>query len=90
MNVAARKNEREKKMGEIRIVKEKQKTSDYTFQDDGLNIGNSESSSEKKELDTKKKAAQDFRLREGSNINKLRKSKIIGGHSMQGHSPVYE
>lgn len=79
-------------MGEIRIVKEKKnnKTLDYTFQDDGLNIGKPEPSSEKKEQDTKKKAAQDFRLREGSNINKLKKSKIVGGHSLQGHSPVYE
>lgn len=73
-------------MGEIRIVKEK-KTTDYTFIGDSLNLSKS---SEKQQSDVKKKNERDFRLRDNTKINKLKKSKVTGGHTMQGHSPVYE
>jgi hypothetical protein len=72
----------------IKIIKEK-KVTDYTFTDGGLNL----EESEKKELDTKKdiKPEHDYRLRDTSKNNKLKhKSKITGGHNMQGHSAVYE
>ena len=73
---------------EIKVIKEKKQVRDYTFIDDSLNF---EKSAEKKESSAKKKerAERDFRLRDAS-INRLKKSKISGGHSMQGHSPVYE
>jgi hypothetical protein len=72
----------------IKIVKEK-KATDYTFIEDSLNLGQA---AEKKVSGVKKdKAERDFRLRGDSKINKLKhKSKVTGGHSMQGHSPVYE
>jgi hypothetical protein len=71
----------------IKLVKEK-KAKDYTFVDDGLNL---ELSAEKESAVKKEKAEPDFRLRDNSTkVNKLKKSKIAGGHSMQGHSPVYE
>jgi hypothetical protein len=72
----------------IKIIKEK-KIRDYTFIDDGLHL---EQSSEKKELDVRKdKTEHDFRLRNDAKLNNLKhKSKIVSGHNMQGHSPVYE
>jgi hypothetical protein len=72
----------------IKIVREK-KTTDYTFIDDGLNL---KKPAEKEESDAKKdKAKRDFRLGHDTRINKLKhKSKITGGHGIQGHSPVYE
>jgi hypothetical protein len=71
----------------IKIVKER-KALDYTFIDDSLNL---QKSSEKSASNVKKdKTEPDFRLRDDTKIHKLKKSKISGGHSMQGHSPVYE
>lgn len=71
----------------IKVIKER-KAKDFTFLDDGLNL---EQSSEKKESDGKKeKVERDFRLRDNTKVNKLKKPKITGGHSKQGHSPVYE
>ncbi|HEU4604632.1 MAG TPA: hypothetical protein VFS46_00165 [Nitrososphaera sp.] len=70
---------------EIKIIKEK-KVTDYTFIGDGLNL---ERPAEKKPDVKKGKAERDFMLRDNK-INKLKKSKMTGGHSMQGHSPVYE
>ena len=71
----------------IKIVKEK-KAKDFTFIDETLNLAHL---TEKSESSTKKeKAEPDFRLRDSTKVNKLKKSKIAGGHSMQGHSPVYE
>lgn len=71
----------------IKIVKEK-KARDYTFIDDVMHL---DKSAEKKESSVKKdKTERDFRLRDDKTINKLKKSKISGGHGMQGHSPVYE
>jgi hypothetical protein len=74
-------------MGNIKIVREK-KIENYTFVDDSLDL--IKSSQKKEELDTKKKIPPDYRLRDNAKINKLKKSKITGGHTMQGHSPVYE
>jgi hypothetical protein len=72
---------------EIKIVKEK-KIRDYTFIDDALDL---EQPSKGDESDSRKdKGEPDFRLRDSTQINKLKKSKITGGHSKQGHSPVYE
>lgn len=77
-------------MGEIRIVKEK-KATDYTFVDKSLDLGEL---TKKKEMPDAKKddgIEPDFRLRDDSKKSKARfKPKITGGHSMQGHSPVYE
>jgi hypothetical protein len=70
----------------IKIVKEK-KVRDYTFIDDSLDL---EKSTEKESNLKKDKAERDFRLRDSAKINKLKKSKVTGGQSMQGHSPVYE
>ena len=72
----------------IKIIKEK-KATDYTFIDNSLNL---ERQAEKKELDVKKnKTQRNFRLRDDAKVSKLKhKSKVTSGHSMQGHSPVYE
>jgi hypothetical protein len=78
-------------MGEIKIVKEK-KATDYTFVDGALNLGQS---SNEKEAKTESKASNtkgknDVKLR-ADKITKIKhKSKITGGRSMQGHSPIYE
>jgi hypothetical protein len=71
----------------IRIIKEK-KSRDYTFIDDRLNLDNSV---EKKDSTIQKGGIdRDYRLRDVK-LNKLKhKSKITGGHNMQGHSAVYE
>ncbi|AIC14326.1 hypothetical protein [Nitrososphaera viennensis] len=82
-------------MGGFKIIKEK-KATDYTFVDDTLSLGQADAAATetKKELDAKRDSKNnnnDIRLRDDSKINKIRhKSKITGGHSMQGHSPVYE
>jgi hypothetical protein len=71
----------------IRVIKEK-KVKDFTFIDDGLNL---EQPAEKREQhDKKEKAERDYRLRDNARVNRLKKSKITGGRSKQGHSPVYE
>jgi hypothetical protein len=73
----------------IKLMKDR-KVRGYTFiDDDSLNLdkslaGNKDSGSKKG------KTQRDFRLRDDTKINKLKKSKIGGGHSTQGHSPVYE
>ena len=71
----------------IKIMKEK-KSTDYTFIDDSLNLRNSV---EKKDSAVKKRRTdRDYRLRDVK-LKKLKhKSKITGGHNMQGHSAVYE
>jgi hypothetical protein len=70
----------------IKIVREK-KVKDYTFTDEMLNLSQPAKS---EAVAKKEKAEPDFRLRDSAKVNKLKKSKITGGHSMQGHSPVYE
>ena len=72
----------------IKVIKEK-KVADYTFIDEGLNL---ENSVQNKESDSKKERTKDdFRLRGNAKLNRLRhKSKLTGGHNMQGHSAVYE
>ena len=77
-------------LAKVRIVKER-KSTDYTFVDNSLNLR--ELSEEKEMHETKKDegAEPDFRLRDDSKKVKARfKPKIAGGHSKQGHSPVYE
>ncbi|WP_415280902.1 hypothetical protein [Candidatus Nitrososphaera sp. FF02] len=71
----------------IKIVREK-KAKDLTFIGDVLNL--TQPAEKGKSAAKKEKAEPDFRLRDSTKINKLKKSKIAGGHSMQGHSPVYE
>jgi len=71
----------------IKIVKEN-KVRDYTFIDESLKL---EKSANKESSAKPDKPERDFRLRNDAKINKLKlKSKVTGGHSMQGHSPVYE
>jgi len=70
----------------IKIIKE-EKARDYTFIEDNQNL----KSTENKESGAKKDRTEpDFRLKKDPKVNKLKKSKFTGGHSMQGHSPVYE
>ena len=66
---------------EIRIVKDK--AADYTFLDDGLLSRNEATKTEGK----KKERKVDPRIAPG--LKKF-KPKLAGGHSKQGHSPVYE
>jgi hypothetical protein len=75
-------------MAKVKIVRKK-KSVDYTFVDNALNLGDL---SEKKEAEDAKKDASDtdYRLRGDSKHQAKFKPKITGGHSMQGHSPVYE
>ncbi|HKU48350.1 MAG TPA: hypothetical protein VJP79_00245 [Nitrososphaera sp.] len=71
----------------IKIIKEK-KFEDFTFIDDGLK---DLSRQQDAKAETKKDiSAPDFRLRNGGKSSKLKKSRMMGGHGMQGHSPVYE
>ncbi len=74
-------------MARIKIVKKK--PTDYTFVDDSLNL---DGMAEKKETDNARDNASepDYRLRGDSKKKARFKPKIAGGHSMQGHSPVYE
>jgi len=73
----------------IKIVKEIKRT-DYTSVDDFLCLELRQV--QKKDPDVKQdKTIRDFRLRDDARVNKLKhKSKVSGGHGMQGHSPVYE
>lgn len=71
----------------IKIIKEN-KVRDYTFIDEGLNLEKQEN---KESGSKKEKVERDYRLRDDAKLNKLKhKSKMSGGHSMQGHSPIYE
>lgn len=70
----------------IKIIKEK-KYEDFTFIDKGLKL--SEQQDVKAEAKTDR-SKPDYRLREGGKPNKLKKSRMAGGHGMQGHSPIYE
>lgn len=73
----------------IKLIKDR-KVRDYTFIDhDSLNLDKSLAGN-KVSSPKKDKTKRDFRLGNDKKINKLKKSKISGGHSMQGHSPVYE
>lgn len=71
----------------IKIIKEN-KVRDYTFIDEGLNLEKQEN---KESGSKKEKVERDYRLRDDAKLNKLKhKSKMSGGHTMQGHSPIYE
>lgn len=77
-------------MARVRIVKER-KSTDYTFVDNSLNLRELSEENETHETKKYEGAEPDFRLREDSKKSKARfKPKITGGHSKQGHSPVYE
>lgn len=69
----------------IKIIKEK-KFDNITFIDDGLKLSMREDGEESK----KNKSGPDYRLRESGKADKLKKSRVTGGHGMQGHSPIYE
>ena len=70
----------------IKVIKEKRAT-DFTFIDDGLNLKTQEDSKLKT---TKDKTEPEYRLHESTKLDRLKKSRKIGGHGMQGHSPIYE
>lgn len=79
-------------MAKIKIVKEK-KVTDYTFTGDTLDLDSVARNAESRESTEKKEDAkeQEYRLRDDAKISKIRhKSRMTGGHSKQGHSPVYE
>jgi len=71
----------------VKVIKDK-KAIDYTFIHDNLNL--KEPGEKKRSGGKKEKTVRDFRLRDDRAITKLKKSKISGGHGLQGHSPVYE
>ncbi len=76
------------KMAKIRIVKER-KATDYTFVDNSLNLDDLAEKRERHDANKADDVEPDYRLR--GDFKKTRfKPKITGGHSMQGHSPVYE
>jgi hypothetical protein len=70
----------------IKIIKEK-KFDSITFIDDGLKLSKRD---DRREESKKDKSGPDFRLRESGKAGKLKKSRVTGGHGMQGHSPIYE
>ncbi len=81
---------------EIRIIKKDgyKKVGDYTFIDNNNNIelrkmGNSNASSSS---DNKKHKEHLFKLRNNpkKNMKSHNKSRVVGGHGTQSHSPVYE
>ncbi|AIC16418.1 hypothetical protein [Nitrososphaera viennensis] len=79
-------------MAKIKIVKEK-KATDYTFTGDTLDLENIAKDAESIDVTNKKDKANEpeYKLRADAKLDKIKhKSKITGGHSMQGHSPVYE
>lgn len=79
-------------MAKVKIVKEK-KATDYTFTGDTLELDSIAKNTESNESAEKKDDAKEreYRLRADTKLDKIKhKSKITGGHSMQGHSPVYE
>ena len=76
------------KMGKIKIVKEK--ATDYTFVDKGLDM---DVPSREKEgaSGEKSRAEPNLRLGDDAKINKIKHTSLItGGHNKQGHSSVYE
>jgi hypothetical protein len=70
----------------IKIIKEK-KFDNITFVGDRLNLSEYD---DRREQSKKDKSKPDYRLRESGKVGKLKKSRVAGGHGMQGHSPVYE
>jgi hypothetical protein len=73
-------------MSKMRIVKEKNEG--CTFTGDSLDLA---PRAGEPESDRKDDAGRDYRLRVDRKLDKIKhKSKLTGGHSMQGHSPVYE
>jgi hypothetical protein len=83
-------------MGKIKVIKKKDESVNYTFKEDGLKnlayrvVG--EPSRGGSEKNDKADAEPEYRLRaNAAKQDKIKhKSKVTGGHSMQGHSPVYE
>lgn len=74
----------------IKVIKEK-KAWDYTFIDDTANLNGIREQEQQPKDKKRDMVEQNMRLRHDTKINKLKhRSKITGGHSMQGHSPVYE
>lgn len=71
----------------IKIIKEK--TREYTFIKEGMNL---EHSGEVTHASNKNaKTEREYGLRDDAKVNNLKhRSKITGGHNKQGHSPVYE
>ena len=96
----------EKKMGkEIRIIKkeDQKKFEEYTFIFDDINnielnkLGSgkdpiSPSSSSSSSSDNKKPKQYEFKLRNNpkKDMKSRNKSRLVGGHSIQSHSSVYE
>lgn len=77
-------------MVKVRIVKER-KSTDYTFVDESLNLRELPDEKETHKVKKDEGVKPDFRFRDDSRKGKARfKPKITGGHSKQGHSPVYE
>jgi hypothetical protein len=79
-------------MAKVKIIRER-KTTNYTFTGDTLDLDSIARDTESNEFTEKKDDAKEreYRLRTDAKLDKMKhKSKITGGHSMQGHSPVYE
>jgi hypothetical protein len=79
-------------MAKVKIIREK-KATDYTFTGDTLDLDSIAKNVESTDATDKKDNANErvYRLRADAKLDKIKhKSKITGGHSMQGYSPVYE
>lgn len=79
-------------MAKVKIIRAR-KTTNYTFTGDTLDLDSIARDTESNEFTEKKDDAKEreYRLRTDAKLDEMkRKSKITGGHSMQGHSPVYE
>ena len=94
-----------KKDGEIRIITDKQKNSEYTFVDDGLtnhhlfnsvpshNNGGNPSEDQKKREEKNDMSSYSLRRhkdRLAADYKRFKSSKITKAQSKQNHSPVYE
>ena len=79
-------------MGKLKIVREK-KATEFTFTGDTVDLNSIAKNTESNDTTDKKDNANEheYRLRADTKMDKIKhKSKITGGHNMQGHSPVYE
>lgn len=83
-------------MEKIKIIREKKGVTNYTFVVDSLSPVKSDIHADESDSDSSEKinkGRREFELRDDAarQLDKMKhKSKIFGGHSMQGHSPVYE
>lgn len=85
-----------RRMGKkITVRKDDKRSDDYTFIDDAaMNLSrfkSQESTGTKSDNHADRKTKEYFRLKNNpADLKARKKSRLAGGHSMQGYSPVYE